>query len=74
LVNQKEGAVLVEIIEADHIFDALAAQTRNIISRLPLGKILARVARTRPKPPKGGGGGGGGGGGSDPSSGPPAAG
>jgi hypothetical protein len=59
LVNQKEGAVLVEIIEADHIFDALAAQTRNIISRLPLGKTLSRMARSRPKGPGGGGGSGG---------------
>ncbi|HEY4122244.1 MAG TPA: hypothetical protein VGM56_30460, partial [Byssovorax sp.] len=49
LVNQKEGAVLVEIIEADHVFDALAKQTQNIVQRLPLGKTLSRMARSKPK-------------------------
>jgi hypothetical protein len=49
LVNLKEGAVLVEIIEADRAFSALAEDTNGVIQRLPLGKALRRVARSRPK-------------------------
>jgi hypothetical protein len=49
LVNLKEGGVLVEIIEVDHAFNALAEDTNGVIARLPLGTSLSRIARSKPK-------------------------